>query len=228
MFVDKSQDLDVMVPRRTLEEDQSGEEEETEDKPAGALAAASPAAPSSTTTAAAAAAVNVILNNVAPTGPPPLPTAVASGKPIIVKDTNSSNATPKATTISSSTKKVQLAPGGSSSTMSSSKTQSNVLMGRIDAHTDVSNRTTFTGSDVPQYGVLTDHQAELEKVEPIIDIKHILTIVCHLILMIQVLGNVNASWGIDVFRVRDLVFENRALTCITYRIFQVKLYSYLY
>ena len=221
MFVDKSQDLDVMVPRRTLEEDQSGEEEETEDKPAGVPAAASPAAPSSTT-AAAAAAVNVILNNVAPPGPPP------SGKPIIVKDTNSSNATPKATTLSSSTtvKKVQLAPGGGSSTLSSSKTQSNILMGRIDAHTDVSNRTTFSGSDVPQYGVLTDHQAELEKVY--FDITHMYN--SHLLMRIafQVLGNVNASWGVDVFRVRDLVFENRALTCITYRIFQVKLYSYSY
>lgn len=71
-------------------------------------------------------------------------------------------------------------------------------MGKIDAHTDVSSRSTFTGLEIPPYGVLTDHQAELEKV----------------------LGNVNASWGVDVFRVRDLVYENRALTCVTFRIFQ--------
>ena len=37
----------------------------------------------------------------------------------------------------------------------------------------------------------------------------------------QVLGNVNASWGVDVFKVRELVSEERALTCVTYRIFQV-------
>ena len=37
-------------------------------------------------------------------------------------------------------------------------------MGKIDAHTDVSSRSTFTGLEIPPYGVLTDHQAELEKV----------------------------------------------------------------
>ena len=34
------------------------------------------------------------------------------------------------------------------------------------------------------------------------------------------IGNVN-SWGVDVFRVAELVNEGRALTCITYKIFQV-------
>ena len=29
------------------------------------------------------------------------------------------------------------------------------------------------------------------------------------------------SWGVDVFRVAELVNEGRALTCITYKIFQV-------
>ena len=36
------------------------------------------------------------------------------------------------------------------------------------------------------------------------------------------IGNVN-SWGVDVFRVAELVNEGRALTCITYKIFQVTL-----
>merc|ERR1719242_182299 len=35
----------------------------------------------------------------------------------------------------------------------------------------------------------------------------------------RVIGNVN-SWGVDVFRVAELVNEGRALTCITYKIFQ--------
>ncbi len=45
-------------------------------------------------------------------------------------------------------------------------------------------------------------------------------IVIYDILFLQIIGSVN-TWGLDVFKVSDLVFEGRALTCITYRIFQV-------
>ena len=42
------------------------------------------------------------------------------------------------------------------------------------------------------------------------------------IVLFQVIGSVN-SWGVDVFRVAELVNDDRALTCITYKIFQVRL-----
>jgi hypothetical protein len=50
---------------------------------------------------------------------------------------------------------------------SSSKTTGSApapqLMEKIDAKTDVTAETVFSGSDIPLMGVLTDHQAELEK-----------------------------------------------------------------
>jgi cAMP-specific phosphodiesterase 4 len=67
----------------------------------------------------------------------------------------------------------------------------------IGANKDVTEETLFLGTEIPKYGVVTSHEMELEKV----------------------IGNVN-SWGVDVFRVAELVNEGRALTCITYKIFQ--------
>nr|XP_040564799.1 cAMP-specific 3',5'-cyclic phosphodiesterase 4C-like isoform X2 [Lepeophtheirus salmonis] len=72
------------------------------------------------------------------------------------------------------------------------------LMSRISAKTDVKVKTTLNESEeVPPYGVLTDHEAELNKI----------------------LGGIN-TWGLNVFKTAELVQDRRVLTCITYNIFK--------
>ncbi|QQP32510.1 Phosphodiesterase [Caligus rogercresseyi] len=70
------------------------------------------------------------------------------------------------------------------------------LMSRISAKTDVQDKTTLKeNEDVPTYGVLTDHEAELR----------------------TILGGIN-TWGLNVFKAGELLQDRRVLTCITFNI----------
>ncbi|CAB4061929.1 PDE4 [Lepeophtheirus salmonis] len=65
-------------------------------------------------------------------------------------------------------------------------------------NSSVKVKTTLNESEeVPPYGVLTDHEAELNKI----------------------LGGIN-TWGLNVFKTAELVQDRRVLTCITYNIFK--------
>jgi len=71
------------------------------------------------------------------------------------------------------------------------------LMEKISAKKEVDETTVFPGNEVPLFGVHSEEQNELERV----------------------IGSVNA-WGMDVFKIASLVTDERALTCITFKIFQ--------
>ena len=123
------------------------------------------------------------------------------------------------------------------STTNQQTSGNSLLMGKIvGSNKDVTEETLFVGSEIPKYGVLTNHEMELEKVfyhqnlwstlfclGTFFKFVVIIALIFHWSLWFskfQVIGNVN-SWGVDVFRVAELVSDDRALTCITYKIFQV-------